>query len=91
MSGDFLVEPVVSADQAMKQLGAMGIPVTKGTLYAWARQKKVPSQKIGGRTFFRVSQLVTWLERTCAAGDWSVLPTPPPAVAPPTPKKSAKG
>lgn len=49
----------LSAEEAAQYLGIED----KGTLYAWARQGKIPHKKVGSRVFFDSKELDDWMSR----------------------------
>lgn len=49
----------LSAEEAVEYLGIED----KGTLYAWARQGKIPHKKVGSRVFFDSKELDDWMSR----------------------------
>lgn len=52
----FNEKEVLNIDDAAEYLG-----VSRGTLYNWCSQRRVPFIKIGSRTMFRKRDLDTWI------------------------------
>lgn len=52
----------LSAEEAAEYIGLED----KNTLYAWARQGKVPHKRVGARIFFDSKELDDWMSRPVA-------------------------
>lgn len=55
-------EPLLTATEAAQQVAQRGFRVTAKTLYQWGASGKVPSRKVGRYRYFRLSELLSWVD-----------------------------
>ena len=59
-------EPLMGMDECSRFLG-----ISKGTLYQWVCQRRLPVVKVGSKNKFRVQDLENWIEQNTRTPDSS--------------------